>query len=176
MKRLIAPLIAALSVSAASALHGGDYLSKGVMVVLLALIYAALGYWLAGWYGSGAGVAASLLFWFTYRKGVQAKAELDALYHADEPEEILKAYILPVAISCVLIAVSAYWAGWLYLLLIAPCLVSPIAPYSAAQHYSMGNGWDERRNRMMTELVTPGAVNSACVLLAICEGLRGWSY
>lgn len=173
-KKVIAGIVGAVSVSLASILHGGDYAGKAILLVALAIIYAVLGYGLAQWLGAVAGIAATMLFWFTYRTGTQAKAELDKQFHVDSAENILLAYILPVLVSSIIIGVSSYFAGWVWVFLIIPCLLTPLAPYFMARKYVRGNGKSDRSNRLRVELVTPGAINSACVLIAVCEALRVW--
>jgi len=175
MRRILAPLIAAVTISASSVVHGGDYASKGIIIATGAVILSALAIWLSGsLYGAAIGIICTLLFWFTYRTGAQAKAELDAMYHADDDEGVLVAYALPVTITCLLIGGASFFAGWLWAFTIVPCIISPLLPYLAVKKFNMHNGMTERKNRMVTELATPGAVNCTAVLLATSEGLRGW--
>ncbi len=72
-------LLGALSTALASALHGGDYLSKG---------------WAVFWHMLAAPLVAPI-FWIVFRRHTQAKAELDLLEAIiPDYEAVRKAYYI----------------------------------------------------------------------------------
>lgn len=109
---MIAAIIAFIFTIAASVIHGGDYLRFKVVVIglHLAAIVGALwlggvtGYWLA------TALPITVIYWFLFRTGKQAKAELDAMAGIGKAWEAAKAYIVPCCVTSILTAVSFFLA------------------------------------------------------------------
>ena len=104
---MIAPLLAFLSTIAASVIHGGDYLRFKVVVMGLHLGAITGALWLAGVTGDWLGTALPItaIYWFLFRTGKQAKAELDAMAGNASVWGAAKAYLIPCAVVATLAAV-----------------------------------------------------------------------
>lgn len=83
-------LLAILIITLCSLLHDGDYLSKGFVVAIHAILVALV----AGgsWYGVAASLASVGIFWGVFRRGLIAQAELSAINGSGMIKAIVKAY------------------------------------------------------------------------------------
>lgn len=167
-RRIISAIFTILTITGASTAHGRDWITKGLLLAATCILLPISGWLLATWGGAVVGLVAALLFWFTYRTGRQAKAELDLMYgvHGATRRDIAMAYVFPCGLSAALIAGSAIYAqAWWYLALVPACFAFIWVPMVIAS----------RTGRMWTELLgtlTVGAPNAAYVLLAGCEAAR----
>ena len=84
-------LYCGLVTAAASALHGGGYLSKGYIVALHVLLFPP-----------------AIMFWVFLRRGVQAKAELDLIRGNGNYAAVRKAY--PLGLGYIMAHVMR-WVG-----------------------------------------------------------------
>lgn len=179
IKKLAAFITAMLATSAASFLHGRNFVSKGILIAGLAIIHGGLAWWLSlHWLGAVAGAAVSAAFWFAFRTGRQAAPELDYMYGVEGAKlaGIERAYYFPIIGVSVLLTALAYYGGnpWFYGF-IPLCWLSLLPLLWAAENYRQDPGENEGDNRKMVEIVTPWAINSASLLVAVGEGVRGWA-
>lgn len=123
----------------ASALHGHNTLSKGVLIAASAVIWGALTFLLTSaiWLSLVA-TFMSVAWWFVLRGGKQASLELDYMDTINKPHPRLKQ-----------VMAAHYWTGWL------TCLSLELFNYSTAWGkklgWNHGRFWDVRRP---TEIAT----------------------
>lgn len=174
---MIAGLIAWISTILGSVAHGGNWLPKGVILVLHAAIVAT-GLWLGGITGYWLALSIPIicLYWFTFRMGRQAKAELDDLADIGKPIKTWQAYVLPCAITASIAAGLFIYAGmWLW----TPLVIVPFAflwvPPLACKVWAFGGAvWPDteenrkvqRKQRMKVEIaVTLAPAGMAIAIL-----------
>lgn len=128
-------LTLALATSAASALHGGNWLSKGVIIaghaLLCCLALLALG---ATWQHSALGLIPSAMFWFLYRTGEHADAEMVAMEYPNHKHrmEAVREYIVPMALTSAAATFLLIIAkAWLALLVVPLFWLFLGVPYAA---------------------------------------------
>lgn len=177
MKKVLAYILSALTLAGASVLHGGNYLTKGLIIAISCLIMAGLAWFAYGWVVAPAGIIAALIWWFMARTGANAHAELSYQDRVEgaKKDAIWKAYIGYACVCGLLICLGASQNWWL-LLCLPLGLAATINTLYFAETYRQDDGESRRVNRMMVELATPGAW-AAGAMLGMCEleGLvRGW--
>jgi hypothetical protein len=115
---MIAALLALLSTIAASVIHGGDYLRKKIIVMALHALAIAGALWLAGvtGYWLGAALPITAIYWFLFRTGLQAKAEMDVMAGNASVWGAAKAYLIPCA-TCATLAAALFILAkaWLFI-------------------------------------------------------------
>lgn len=137
---MIALLLAFLSTIAASVIHGGDYLRKKVLVMGLHTILLAGSLYLSGvrGYWLFTAILLLLIYWFLFRTGKQAKAEMDAMAGNASVWGAAKAYLIACATCATLATVLfALAKAWLFIplaflpfaFLWAPPLACKLFPY-----------------------------------------------
>ncbi len=184
---MIPILITLTSTILGSVAQGGDWISKGAIVALHALAIAA-----ALWLGSVTGwwIALALpitgLYWFGFRTGKQAKAELDDKANIGKPVKTWQAYLLPCGIAAGLAVIPLVLAkAWLYI----PAVAVPFAflwvPPLACKLFPFGNAvWPDteanrkiqRKQRMKVEFLVglaPAGFSIAILVWSLVTLLRG---
>lgn len=139
---------------AASYVHGGDHTSKGVLMAIMAALalvslYPSIGPW------AFAAMLLSPFYWFLFRTGKQAGAELDYMYRTDNGSlgRIALSYALPFGITTIIVCGFAGFKGeWHNMLWLIPCLLSIGPVLWAAKKYRQDKGESERKNRSYVEL------------------------
>lgn len=119
---MIAALLAFLSTIAASVIHGGDYLRKKIIVMGLHTILLAGSLYLSGvrGYWLGLAVPVMLIYWFMFRRGIQAHAEMQDMANIGKPVKTWQAYLLPCGITAgVSLALFVLAREWLLIPLVA---------------------------------------------------------
>ncbi len=98
---MISLLLIPLALTLGSYLHGADKVAKGYILAVTTIILGGIGYLTAGIWGIPIGILANMYYWFMFRTGKQADAELDFMYMADRTSinTIWVAYILPVLLA-----------------------------------------------------------------------------
>lgn len=163
MEILAAFILICLATSAASAIHGSDmWVSKGfVMLGYAAVLSAAIYFCLPSdlWAAPIIGVACSLVYWFLFRSGKQARAQIDAIDtignrrtvekpHSEYLKIARNAYFLPVGLSLVAASKAALFSGELWLAaLCAPMAFLPYVSSWLCDRYH----YDSRRGRKIFE-------------------------
>lgn len=150
----------------ASYLHGGDYVSKGVLIAALVIASAALGFAVYGVWGLLFALA-SPFYWFTFRTGKQAKAELDYMYRLPDGDirNIALAYAIPITVSIIPMIVGL---NYLY---IAGSLTGLFFVMLSAFIYRDDIGERSRDNRKMIE-VANGFLGGVCSIGLFCSIIK----
>lgn len=185
---IIIILLIAISTSIASGLHGNDFGIKGVIMACHALFIGGCLFYLDNpWYLCLTAILISAYYWFMFRGGKQARAQLDAstLNHpgktlAQAQREAAYAYILPVAlafafsIGCFVYSSSYFWA--LGSLLLIP---TPLVSYAAVKIFNYNTkigkqlGWtpgtflDCRRAVELTTGLLLSGINIGFITIAV---------
>ncbi len=118
--------------AAASVLHGGNWYSKGYIMAAHALLCYLL-------IASPLGIIASALFWYVYRTGKIARAELTCITKPTEENfnAVWRAYVIPNLITTALVSIAVVCAGAYPLVLAAtPLWAGLVIPYIAVRHFN----------------------------------------
>lgn len=125
--------------AAASALHGGNWTSKGYLMAAHVLLCCVIQGLLGPWWAAPAGIPVSGIFWFIFRSGKIAQAELTAIRAPNEDNfnAVWKAYLLPNALATVLAGgllmyAKAYW----WFIAIMPLWLMLYVPLWAVKRYN----------------------------------------
>lgn len=135
-------LLAFLSTIAASVIHGGDYLRFKAVVMGLHCVAIAGALWLAGVtsYELFVTFPITAIYWFLFRTGKQAKAEMDAMAGIASVWGAAKAYIIPLVVTSAATVVTLVLAkAWLMVSFVAlpvaflwvPPLACKLFPYGS---------------------------------------------
>lgn len=152
---------------AVSYLHGGDYVTKGLLVAGLALVAMAVLYPL-GWYAIAGGLL-SPFYWFLFRTSKQAVAELDYMDRRPEGSaaRVFLAYALPIGISLAICGgIAGYQGAWRDMIVIgiASMLSWGLVPLIASL-WRQDEGESRRENRAAVEIAAGlcGGVHLAAI-------------
>lgn len=150
--------------------------TKGLFIAGETLAAAAIGFACIGWLGMFAAIV-SPLYWFLFRTGKQARAELDYMGRVrDKIIKIIQQYYLPIGVCCALIVLFSVISGMLwYSLLSLLCIASVAAVYFTAKEFRNDAGEKAGDNRWPVETFGNGfcgGVNIACVMFSGFEVLR----
>ncbi|UEM08050.1 hypothetical protein JL101_035965 (plasmid) [Skermanella rosea] len=128
------------STSAASALHGGNWVSKPYLIAAHAVAcMASLPLMGTAWYWAPAGLLPSAIFWLLYRTSRQARAELTAirLPSARTFMRCAISYAVPLAVTSALCTtLFAYAGAWTWLWSVAALWLTMAAPYLAVRTFN----------------------------------------
>jgi len=168
-----------LAIVLGSVLHGSNKVRKGFLIGVTTAPAIAFSYFLgASWWAVPIGLAGSLAYWFLFRTGSIAKAELDFMYMADRVNvnTIWKAYIIPTLIASAIIIGASVWAK-MYWLCLLPLIFFPTiyVPAWASKKYADYNqvGFTpekERKARSRVELfqaLAPSGIYCLLIVLAL---------
>jgi hypothetical protein len=180
---MITTLLALLSTIAASVIHGGDYLRFKVVVMALHTLAIAGALWVGGVtsYELLVTFPITAAYWFLFRTGKQAKAELDALAGIGKLSAVWKAYLIPCATCATLSIIPLVMAkAWVMIPLAAlpfaflwiPPLACKLFPYGAAVWPDTeANRKIQRKQRMKVEaLVGFAPAGLSIAILVWCAG------
>lgn len=168
---LLVPFILALG----SYLHGGDFVGKGYILAGTTLVLGGMGYLIAGIWGIPIGILANLYYWFVFRTGMQADAELDFMYMADRVSvnRVWIAYLLPVLLATaicigIFIYIKLFWVIALPILLLPTTYVPAWASKKYADYKQVGFTKElERKARSRVEIFSALAPSSIYIILLI---------
>ncbi len=180
-------ILAYLSTIVVSVLHGRGGVPKGVLIAAHVLALAGAlwlgkvwGYWL------GLSIPISMLYWFLFRTGKQAKAEMDVMAGIGKSGKIWQAYLLPIAVASVLSAGCFIWLQeWTLAALSFVPFTFLWVPPTAAEVFNYGSHvWprtDENiayqgKQRMITEViitVAPAGISIAILAYAVSRLIGG---
>lgn len=170
-----------------SYLHGRGQWRKGViMVAHLAITLAAL--WLSGvrsyWIGLAVPIVA--LYWFLFRSGAQAKAELDAMAGIGSVWKASVAYVVPLLVSAGLTGVflsvtkdyGLAWIGFVpFAFLWVPALAVKVFHYrNNAWPDNAENRAVQAKQRAKVEIavtIAPAGMSIAILIYAAMRGFYG---
>lgn len=183
LPQIIGFFLAAISVSASSVGHGfgddfkifGRSVSKGWIVLALAILWTTLGWFLScSPWGGAVGIVISILFWVWWRTGENAGRQLDYMtYVTDRLSAIGMGYWKQVLSYSLLIAGCAvYIQQPIYFVGIGICFLSLVPLLISASRNRQDAGESARHNRMRVEIWTPAALSSASLLLPATEAVQ----
>ncbi len=184
---MIAALITLISTIIASVAHGGDWLPKGVILALHALAVTAglwfsgvMGYWLA------LSIPIICLYWFIFRMGQQAQAELDMLAGIGSAWRTIEVYLVPCGITAIITAgLFIYAKLWLWVavsflpfaFLWIPPLACKVWAFGDAVWPDTEANWKiQRKQRMKVELavtIAPAGPSIAILTYGIVRAFYG---
>ncbi len=184
---MAAALITWIATIFGSVAHGAGWLPKGVILVLHALIVTA-GLWLSGVTGYWLALSIPIicLYWFTFRMGRQAEAELDMLAGIGSVWKVVQVYLIPCATCATITAgLFIYAKLWLWVALAFVPFAFLWIPPLACKIWAFGDAvWPDteanrkiqRKQRMKVEAaVTLALAGLAIAILtyAIVRALYG---
>lgn len=185
---LFGATLSVLSVAGASIAHGwgddfkifGRSVRKGYLIAALVIVFGFVGWVNASWIGAIAGALISLAWWFRYRTGGQAKADLDYMYGAGKLAKVWQSRIFHMATdAAIMIGCAIYTKEWWNLAFIPAAFAALYLLLWVAKKTTLDPGESERHNRMKQEAVVVGGVLATGLLFAICgvieDRLSGWS-
>lgn len=182
MLTLLSFLIIITSTVAASYAHGrGDdldgsaekawYETKGLFVAIHASLISSSGFYLYGNYGAALGIL-SFVYWFLFRTGKQAKAELDYMARNERGSylRVIKSYLMPISIcTAVSAALFAFSGDYIMMLASLACIIS-IAPFAfILPVFRIDAGERASDNRYPVELANGlcGGVNISILFISL---------
>lgn len=168
------------STSAASALHGGNWVSKPYLIAAHAVAcMASLPLMGTAWYWAPAGLLPSAIFWLLYRTSRQARAELTAirLPSARTFMRCAISYAVPLAVTSALCTtLFAYAGAWTWLWSVAALWLTMAAPYLAVRTFNhstrIGRKLRAREIASMPGAAIPTASSTAAAALNSSPALR----